>query len=77
MIDALFMRAFPGTEEKYNVFGGALAYGHPYGVSGAMILLHALKALEKNDGRYGVCAVAAAGGVGSAILVERTAGIKD
>lgn len=77
VIDALFMRAFPGTEEKYNMFGGALAYGHPYGVSGAMILLHALKALEKNNGRYGVCAVAAAGGVGSAILVERVEEVRN
>lgn len=71
VIDALFLRAFPGIEDKYNVFGGALAYGHPYGVSGAMILLHAIKALEQRQGKYGVCAVAAAGGVGSAILIER------
>jgi acetyl-CoA C-acetyltransferase len=53
------------------MFGGALAYGHPYGVSGAMILLHLLKALEKTKGKYGLCSVAAAGGIGSAILIER------
>ena len=71
VIDVLFLRAFPGIEEKYNIFGGALAYGHPYGVSGTMILLHLIKALEKRSGRYGICSVAAAGGVGNAILVER------
>lgn len=71
VIDALFLRKFPGIEERYNRFGGALAYGHPYGASGAIILLHLLKALEKREGRYGLCCVAAAGGIGSAVLVER------
>lgn len=71
VIDVLFERAFPGTWERYNRFGGALAYGHPYGVSGAMLLLHLLKSLEQSDGRYGVCSVAAAGGIGTAVLVER------
>lgn len=71
VIDVLFERAFPGTWERYNRFGGALAYGHPYGVSGAMLLLHLLKSLEQSDGRYGICSVAAAGGIGTAVLVER------
>ena len=71
VIDVLFERAFPGTRERYNRFGGALAYGHPYGVSGALLLLHLLKSLESCGGRYGICSVAAAGGIGSAILVER------
>ena len=71
VIDVLFERAFPGIEERYNIFGGALAYGHPYGVSGAMILLHLMKALEHNNGHLGMCCVAAAGGIGSSILVER------
>ncbi|EGT5234949.1 acetyl-CoA C-acyltransferase, partial [Clostridioides difficile] len=52
-------------------FGGALAYGHPYGASGAIITLHLLKALEKTKGRYGICSIAAAGGLGSALLLER------
>jgi acetyl-CoA C-acetyltransferase len=70
IIDALFLRAFPGIEEKYNILGGALAYGHPYGASGAMLMIHLLKALEVKKGRYGICSVAAAGGIGNAILVE-------
>ncbi len=66
-----------------NIFGGALAYGHPYGASGGIITLHLMKAMEKlmkkenNIGkaeasgkRYGVCAVAAAGGIGTAMLIE-------
>ena len=71
VIDVLFERAFPGTRERYNRFGGALAYGHPYGASGALLLLHLLKPLESCSGQYGICSVAAAGGIGSAILVER------
>lgn len=71
VIDVLFARAFPGHENGYNVFGGALAYGHPYGASGAIILLHLLKSLQKSGGRYGIASVAAAGGVGTALLIER------
>ena len=70
VIDELFARKYPDVIEKYNIFGGALAYGHPYGASGGIITLHALKALEEKNGKYAVCAVAAAGGVGSAILIE-------
>ena len=50
-------------------------YGHPYGASGGIIMLHALKALEKEDTNinhsYAVCSIAAAGGVGTAALVRR------
>lgn len=71
VIDVLFARAYPEKIERYNIFGGALAYGHPYGASGGMITLHALNALEKVDGTLGVCSIAAAGGVGTAILLKR------
>ena len=96
-----------------NIFGGALAYGHPYGASGGIITLHLMKAMEKlmaeeakvsannsvdneagyndvdnkdwnivvkdedvsetdvSETRYGVCAVAAAGGIGTAMLISR------
>ena len=72
VIDVLFDRAFPGAKDKYNVFGGALAYGHPYGASGAVILLHLLASLQKYGGRLGCCSIAGAGGLGSSLLVERT-----
>ncbi|MGO0985649.1 acetyl-CoA C-acyltransferase [Clostridioides difficile] len=71
VIDVLFQRKYPELIDRYNIFGGALAYGHPYGASGAIIALHLLKALEKTNGRYGVCSIAAAGGLGSALLIER------
>lgn len=71
VIDVLFARAYPQQTERYNIFGGALAYGHPYGASGGIIALHALRALEHVNGGYGVLSVAAAGGVGTALLMKR------
>lgn len=71
VIDVLFARSFPQSVDKYNVFGGALAYGHPYGASGGIITLHLLEALKRCNGRYGAASVAAAGGVGTALLLER------
>lgn len=71
VIDVLFARKYPKLVDRYNIFGGALAYGHPYGASGAIIALHLLKALAYTQGLYGVAAIAGAGGVGSAILLKR------
>lgn len=71
VIDVLFARAYPEKADCYNIFGGALAYGHPYGASGGIITLHALNALEKTGGTLGVCSIAAAGGIGTAILLRK------
>lgn len=71
VIDVMFARAFPESLDKYNVFGGALAYGHPYGASGGIITLHLLESLRQRGGRLGCAGVAAAGGIGTALLVER------
>lgn len=71
VIDVLFACEFPKSVDKYNAFGGALAYGHPYGASGAIITLHLLEALQRCQGRLGCASVAAAGGIGTALLLER------
>ena len=71
VIDVLFARRFANSLGKYNVFGGALAYGHPYGASGGIIMLHLLESLRQRNGRYGCCSVAAAGGIGTALMIER------
>lgn len=71
VIDVLFERAFPDCMDKYNIFGGALAYGHPYGVSGAMLILHLIKALNLKCGKLGCCSIAGAGGLGSSMIIER------
>lgn len=70
-IDVLFERAYPIKCAQYNMFGGALAYGHPYGASGSIILLHLIKAMEVTKSKKGICSVAAAGGIGTSVLLER------
>lgn len=70
VIDVLFERAYPEALDRYNRLGGALAYGHPYGCSGAMLVLHAMAALGTVQGRYAICAIAGAGGTGTALLLE-------
>ena len=66
VIDVLFERAHPNLVDKFNRLGGALAYGHPYGASGAILMIHLLASLK--DG-FGLIAVAGAGGTGDAVLV--------
>lgn len=70
-IDELFARAYPTCVDRYNILGGALAYGHPYGATGAILVLHALKALALRQGRLGCCSIAGAGGLGTAMLIKR------
>ena len=69
VIDVLFERAHPTLIDRYNRLGGALAYGHPYGASGAILLLHLIKALGPNGG-LGLLSIAGAGGMGQAILIR-------
>lgn len=71
VIDVLFARNFKDCIDRYNIFGGALAYGHPYGASGAIILLHLLTALNLRNGKLGCATIAGAGGLGSSMLIER------
>ncbi|HXN15587.1 MAG TPA: acetyl-CoA C-acyltransferase, partial [Usitatibacter sp.] len=54
-----------------NVDGGAIALGHPIGASGARVVLHLLKVLERTGGKRGVASLCIGGGQGGAMLVER------
>ncbi len=56
---------------KLNVDGGAIALGHPIGASGARVMLHVLKVLERTGGKRGVASLCIGGGQGGAMLVER------
>jgi acetyl-CoA C-acetyltransferase len=58
-------------EEKLNPFGGAIALGHPFGMTGARIMTTLLNDLETRDETFGVEAMCVAGGQGMAMLVER------
>ena len=58
-------------EEKLNPFGGAIALGHPFGMTGARIMTTLLNDLEARDQTFGIESMCAAGGMGMAMLVER------
>jgi acetyl-CoA C-acetyltransferase len=58
-------------EEKLNPFGGAIALGHPFGMTGARIMTTLLNGLRATGGTYGIESMCVAGGMGQAMLVER------
>jgi acetyl-CoA C-acetyltransferase len=58
-------------DEKLNPFGGAIALGHPFGMTGARIMTTLLNGLRTLDGTYGIESMCVAGGMGQAMLVER------
>jgi acetyl-CoA C-acetyltransferase len=61
------------SDEKLNPFGGAIALGHPFGMTGARIMTTLLNGLRKRDGTFGIESMCVAGGMGQAMLVERLA----
>ncbi|ATW26910.1 acetyl-CoA C-acetyltransferase [Candidatus Formimonas warabiya] len=56
---------------KVNVWGGAVALGHPIGASGARIIVTLLHVMEKNGGKKGLATLCVGGGQGMAVLVEK------
>jgi acetyl-CoA C-acetyltransferase len=58
-------------DEQLNPFGGAIALGHPFGMTGARIMTTLLNGLRAKNGRYGIESMCVAGGMGQAMLVER------
>ena len=59
------------SDDKLNVNGGAIAIGHPLGVTGTRLVLTALKELARRNGRYAVVSMCIGGGMGAAALLER------
>ena len=59
--------------DKVNVNGGAIALGHPLGMSGARLVVSLLHELRRRGGRYGVATMCVGVGQGQAALFERTA----
>jgi len=58
--------------ERVNVNGGAIAIGHPLGMSGARLVVTLLHELRRRDGRYGLATLCVGVGQGQAALFERT-----
>jgi len=57
--------------EKLNVYGGAIALGHPVGASGGRLIANLLRVLEDSGGRYGLVTMCESGGMANATLIER------
>ena len=63
-------RASASTEDKVNVNGGAIALGHPVGMSGARVVLHLALELKRRGGGVGAAALCGGGGQGDALIVR-------
>lgn len=59
-------------DERLNVMGGSLSIGHPFGATGARIVTTLLNELARRGGQFGLLTVCAAGGMGHAMVVERS-----
>ncbi len=63
-------RSLEIDEDKVNVNGGAIALGHPVGMSGARLLLHLALELKRRGGGTGVAALCGGGGQGDALILK-------
>jgi acetyl-CoA C-acetyltransferase len=60
-------------DERVNPYGGGIAIGHPFGMTGLRIMSTLLNGLDERDGRYGIESMCVGGGQGQAMVVERLA----
>lgn len=70
----LFHRALGVPYTQLNLFGGAVALGHPLGASGARIIVTLLNVMEHHDARRGLAAICHGSGGATAFAVERCSG---
>lgn len=56
--------------DKLNVIGGSIAYGHPFGATGARIIVQTLNELQRRGGGLALTTACAAGGIGAAMVLE-------
>lgn len=59
------------ADERLNPHGGAIALGHPFGMSGARLITAAMHAMEESDGEFGLATLCVGGGQGQAMVLER------
>ena len=61
----------PDDAAHVNPNGGAIAIGHPLGMSGARLVATAVNELQRRGGRYGLCTMCIGVGQGIALIIER------
>ena len=65
-------RSLKITDEKLNIWGGAIALGHPVGATGACLTVKAMHILKENHKRYAAITMCVGGGQGGCLIIERT-----
>ena len=73
VVPMAFAKNFNIDFKKINIFGGAVAIGHPLGCSGARIIVTLLNVLKTKKAKYGMAAICNGGGGASAIIIENLA----
>jgi acetyl-CoA C-acetyltransferase len=73
VVPMAFAKNFKIDFAKVNIFGGAVALGHPLGCSGARIIVTLLNVLKTKKAKYGMAAICNGGGGASAIIIENLA----
>ena len=71
VVAAKFVRDLGLDWDKVNVNGGSIAMGHPIGATGSILIGTMLDELERQEKRYGLVTMCAAGGMAPAIIIER------
>ncbi|WP_018616805.1 acetyl-CoA C-acyltransferase [Segetibacter koreensis] len=71
VVPLVFNKFMDVDPEKVNVFGGAVALGHPLGASGARIIVTLCNVLQQKKNRFGLAAICNGGGGASSIIIER------
>jgi acetyl-CoA C-acetyltransferase len=66
-----FAKVMEFSPDQMNIYGGAVALGHPLGCSGARILTTLTSVLNNTQSRYGMAAICNGGGGASAMILER------
>jgi len=58
-------------DEKLNIWGGAIALGHPVGATGSVLTVKAMHILKENQKRYAAITMCVGGGQGGCLIIER------
>lgn len=66
-----FIRDLGLDRDKVNVNGGSMALGHPIGATGAILIGTVIDELERQDKKFGLVTMCAAGGMAPAVIIER------